>query len=73
MLDKEYTPEQYEIQFTTRIPENLRKLERIEAIYRKDVNTPKAVFDVMEEQRQRLQAAKAQFGEYVSPLVLIKK
>ncbi len=73
VLDKEYTPEQYEIQFTTRIPENLRKLERIEAIYRKDVNTPKAVFDVMEEQRQRLQAAKAQFGEYVSPLVLIKK
>lgn len=51
-----------------RIPENLAKIDRIEHIYRTQVSdTPPELFDVLAEQRKRLEKEKKRWGEYVSP------
>jgi phosphoenolpyruvate carboxykinase (GTP) len=73
VLGKDYTSEQYVEQFTLRVPENLAKLDRIEQIYRTDVaDTPRLVFDVLAEQRERLTEVKERKGEYVSPLDMME-
>jgi phosphoenolpyruvate carboxykinase (GTP) len=70
VLGKEYTKGQYEIQFTIRIPENMRKIERVESVFRKDATTPGLFFDIMEEQRKQLIMARGRYGDYVSPFAL---
>ena len=74
VLNRGYTREQYETQFTTRIPENLRKIERIAKIYREQVpDTPKALFDVLDQQQERLLAAQILHGDYVSPYAIAER
>ena len=71
VLGREYAEADYVEQFTLRIPENLSKLDRIERIYRTEVaDTPPILFDVLAAQRDRLLAARAKHGEYVSPFTL---
>jgi phosphoenolpyruvate carboxykinase (GTP) len=68
-LGKAYAKEDYIRQFTTRIPENLAKLDRVEKFYRNDVtDTPAQLLDVLAAQRARLVEAQRQFGDHVSPL-----
>jgi len=68
LLEKAYTREQYVEQFTTRVPENLGKIERVREAYRTKVpDTPQVVFDVLDEQRSRLLEARKKHGDYVSP------
>jgi phosphoenolpyruvate carboxykinase (GTP) len=70
-LDIHYTEAQYQEQFTLRIPEQLAKIDRIEAIYRNEWGIPEVLFTTLDEQRKRLEATRAVFGEdYVSPLLL---
>ena len=54
------------------IPELLNKIDRIEHIYKKISNVPPLLFEVLEQQKQRLQETKAKFGEYISPFVFVK-
>jgi phosphoenolpyruvate carboxykinase (GTP) len=71
VLDKPYPRQAYVEQFTTRIPENLAKLDRVGRIYRQDVaDTPPVVQETLAAQRERLQALRAAKGDYVSPLDL---
>jgi len=71
VLDKDYPQSDYVEQFTIRIPENLAKIDRIERIYREDVpDTPPAVLEALAAQRERLEAVRADKGDYVSPLAL---
>ena len=70
VLGQEYTREQYVEQFMIRVPENLAKLDRIEAVYRKETDTPPIVFEVLNAQRSRLEALRAKKGDYVSPFDL---
>jgi len=71
VLDKDYSRDDYVQQFTIRVPENLAKLDRIEAIYREQVSdTPQVLYDVLHQQRQRLKAVQEKHGDYISPLVL---
>jgi phosphoenolpyruvate carboxykinase (GTP) len=71
VLGKTYTSEEYVRQFTVRVPENLKKTERILALYKKDVpDTPPMVSALLEEQKDRLIAMRDSHGEYVSPLDL---
>jgi phosphoenolpyruvate carboxykinase (GTP) len=68
VLEKDYSHEDYLSQFTLRIPENLAKLDRVEAFHRKEVpDAPPKLFEVLAAQRQRLLAAQKQFGDYVAP------
>ena len=67
-LKKSYEPETYRRQFTVRVHENLAKIDRMVKIYKTRVmNTPEIVFDVLEDQRRRLQKAKDKYGEYIAP------
>jgi phosphoenolpyruvate carboxykinase (GTP) len=67
VLNKDYPKEAYHKQFTIRIPENLAKTERITKIYNNVAHTPKEVFRVLEEQRERLLAARKKQGDYIIP------
>jgi len=68
--NKDYSLDDYVEQFTIRIPENLAKLDRIEAIYRGVADTPPIVFETFAAQRKRLTDLHAAKGDYVSPLDL---
>ena len=71
VLNKDYSREDYERQFTIRVPELLAKIERIEKIYREQVKeVPEELFKVLEEERKRLLEARKKYGEYISPFVL---
>jgi len=68
VLDRDYTKEKYVEQFTIRIPENLAKIERIKEIYKTKVrDTPQIVFEMLEEQKRRLNGARKKYGDYVAP------
>ena len=68
VLNKEYSPEDYDAQFMLRVNENLAKIGRIERIYRETVsNTPQVVFDVLEAEKGRLLEAQARLGDYILP------
>ena len=68
VLDRDYPEEKYIEQFTIRIPENLAKIERIIEIYKTKVpDTPQMVFEVLEEQKRRLNGARKKYGDYVAP------
>ena len=68
VLDKEYTKEEYNNQFMLRIPENLKKMERMSEIFSSTVSdSPEILIKILEEQKQKLEEAKTAHGEYVSP------
>jgi hypothetical protein len=67
-LGKDYKNEDYIKQFTIRVPENLAKIRRVDKFYHEKVaDTPKALFQVLNQQRERLLGAKENFGDYISP------
>lgn len=70
VLNKEYSREAYEKQFTIRVPELLAKIDRIEETYRKLDNVPEELFQVLEEERKRLLEAREKYGDYISPFTL---
>lgn len=72
VLDKEYTKESYNEQFKIRVKENLRKIDRIEEIYKtKIMDAPQILFEILEEQRKRLTSAQKKHGDYIKPEDLI--
>ncbi|MEA3490130.1 MAG: phosphoenolpyruvate carboxykinase (GTP) [Candidatus Omnitrophota bacterium] len=74
VLGREYTREQYEEQFTLRIPERLAKKDRILKIYHTKVfDTPHVFIKAMEDQRERLEECRQKCGDYVSPFILEKE
>ena len=68
VLNKEYRQEDYLKQFTLKIPENLSKIERVTKLYKNEVpDTPEILFKVLQEQKEKLQAARVKYGDYISP------
>lgn len=68
VLSKDYSKEDYIRQFTIRVPENLAKLERVEAFYHENIpDLTSEVWHVLREQRERLLAAQQKHGDYISP------
>jgi phosphoenolpyruvate carboxykinase (GTP) len=68
VLNKDYAEEDYIKQFTIRVPENLAKIERVQRLYQENVSdTPSELFEILDQQRQRLVEAKERFGDYISP------
>jgi phosphoenolpyruvate carboxykinase (GTP) len=71
MHSKHYSKEDYIKQFSVRITENLAKIGRVQEFYKTNVSdTPQILFEVLENQRQRLIAAQEKYGDYISPLEL---
>jgi phosphoenolpyruvate carboxykinase (GTP) len=68
VLGKDYSKEDYVKQFTLRVPENLSRIDRITKIYKTKVpDTPKILFKIIEEQRERLTKAREKYGDYIPP------
>jgi len=68
VLGKDYSKEDYVKQFTIRVLENLAKIERVQRFYQENVSdTPAELFEILDQQRQRLVEAKERFGDYISP------
>jgi len=68
VLDKDYSKADYIRQFTIRVPENLAKIQRVEAFHRAEVpDAPPVLFEVLAGQRRRLEQVRARSGDYVSP------
>ena len=68
ILKRDYLEGDYIQQFSVRVPHHLAKLERLTEIYRTRVtDTPQQLYEVLEQQRERLQAAQAQFGDHITP------
>ncbi|MEM3050698.1 MAG: phosphoenolpyruvate carboxykinase (GTP) [Candidatus Bathyarchaeia archaeon] len=68
VLDKDYAKEDYIKQFTIRVPENIAKIERVQRFYQENVSdTPEELFQILDQQRQRLVEAKKRFGDYIPP------
>ncbi|MFH1996793.1 MAG: phosphoenolpyruvate carboxykinase (GTP) [Candidatus Omnitrophota bacterium] len=68
VLEKDYAEEDYRIQFTLRIPENIAKIARITEIYTtKAPNTPDILFKTLADQKERLEGIRKKYGDYVPP------
>ncbi|MEM0116779.1 MAG: phosphoenolpyruvate carboxykinase (GTP), partial [Thermoplasmata archaeon] len=60
---KEYRIEDYEKQFTIRVPELLAKNERIMKIYENIKTTPKELFDEMKKEKEKLLEIREKYGD----------
>ena len=68
VLNKKYSKEKYMRQFTLRIPENLCKIERVKEFWRTKVSdAPEEIFQILDQQAERLIEARERFGNYVTP------
>jgi len=72
VLGKDYTKEDYGKQFTIRVPENLAKIDRVKNFHRETAGEVAAVFEVLDQQRSRLEQLRKQKGDYVSPFELLE-
>lgn len=70
VLDKDYSRAEYVDQFMIRIPECIAKLDRMDEIFATVSDTPEAMKVELKAQRERLEALKAEKGDYISPLDL---
>ena len=71
VFDKNYTKQDYVVQFSIRITKYLEKLNRMEKLFKDEPNIPKFFWDILETQRTELLTMKKKFGtEIVSPFEL---
>jgi phosphoenolpyruvate carboxykinase (GTP) len=67
ILNKNYSETDYRQHFTIRVPENLAKMDRAIAYYQREPGVSEEIFQILESQRDRLQAAQKEFGDYITP------
>ncbi len=71
-LDKDYSKMEYDIQFTTRVPELLDKIDRITTVYKDTVDdTPQVLFDLLDEQRIRLVDAQREHDDCIMASIFL--
>ncbi|MCG2863386.1 MAG: phosphoenolpyruvate carboxykinase (GTP) [Vulcanisaeta sp.] len=69
VLNKDYKLEDYNKQFAIRVGKLLDKIERVWKIYSEIPTTPRRLFEVLEEQRQRLIEARRRYGDPILPSI----
>ena len=67
LINKPYSYELYEKQFSLYVDNILARLNLQDEAYRKDENIPARFFEILDEQRKALEALKAKFGAIVKP------
>jgi phosphoenolpyruvate carboxykinase (GTP) len=67
-LDRDYSKDQYELHFMTRVPELLEKLDIVEKFYQKETSdVPTEIFDMIRAQRDLLVEVQKAHGDNISP------
>ncbi len=67
-LEKDYTKEEYLVQFEIRVTKMLEKLERIETMFKKEDNVPEFFWTILYEEREKLLNLKEKYKkEEISP------
>jgi len=65
---KEYSIDDYIKQFTIRVPENIAKVDRVKKYFRENISDiPPELFEVLDQQKERLLKAREKYGDYISP------
>ncbi|MCX8052957.1 MAG: phosphoenolpyruvate carboxykinase domain-containing protein, partial [Armatimonadetes bacterium] len=68
VLGTEYSYDDYVKQFSLRVPENLAKVDRVEAFHRENVSdAPPKLFEILDAQRKRLLQAQEKYGNLIPP------
>ncbi len=67
VLNRVYKKEDYIRQFTIRVNENLRKIKRVREFWRGIPDAPPELFEVLNEQEERLIKAREKFGNHIPP------
>jgi phosphoenolpyruvate carboxykinase (GTP) len=67
VFDKEYTRADYDLQFSIRVDNYLEKIARMEEIYRPEPKMPREFWEVLNRQKEELEALKEETGESVLP------
>ncbi|MEM4667394.1 MAG: phosphoenolpyruvate carboxykinase (GTP) [Thermofilum sp.] len=70
VLGKSFSEELYRELFAVRVPQQLAKIERVYSIYRGIPDTPPLLFQILEEQKRRLEEARQRYGERIDPFTL---
>ncbi|ADD08696.1 Phosphoenolpyruvate carboxykinase (GTP) [Aciduliprofundum boonei T469] len=71
VFNREYKKEDYEKQFTIRVPNLLAKIERIRKIYGSMDNIPKELYEELDAEEKRLKDAQKKYGDFISPFQFI--
>ncbi|MEM2288919.1 MAG: phosphoenolpyruvate carboxykinase domain-containing protein, partial [Sulfolobales archaeon] len=71
-LGKEYSEDRYVKEFSLRVDQLIEKVERIWKIYSSIPDTPRKLFEVLAEQKKRLEETRASLGSIVQPFKLDK-
>ena len=72
VLSCNYTEEDYRKQFSLRVLNNLRKIERIKKIYEGIDDVPWEVFNILKAQKEHLEKIKENLGDFVLPEKLME-
>ncbi|MBC7186632.1 MAG: phosphoenolpyruvate carboxykinase (GTP), partial [Calditrichaeota bacterium] len=68
VLGRDYPIDAYREQFAVRVPESIAKIDRLLKIYSERVlDTPARLFELLSQQRQRLQEARSIHGDRIAP------
>ncbi len=67
VFDKEYSLEDYDLQFSIRVDKYLEKIARMEEIYRPEPGMPPKFWEILNQQKKELKALKAESGKSVLP------
>jgi phosphoenolpyruvate carboxykinase (GTP) len=72
LLSKNFSQEDYIKCFSIRVSKNLEKIQRITNIYKGFKNVPPVIFEVLEQQAERLKSARDKFGDFIPPQKFIQ-
>ncbi|MFH1835698.1 MAG: phosphoenolpyruvate carboxykinase domain-containing protein, partial [Methanobacteriota archaeon] len=68
VVGRDYSKEEYEVQFTIRVPELVAKIDRIIVIYKEKVpDAPEKLYQVLKEQKDRLEKVQEELGDFILP------
>jgi phosphoenolpyruvate carboxykinase (GTP) len=67
VFDKDYTKQEYDIQFSLRLDRHLEKIKRMEKIYRTEPDMPKQFWEILNQQKRDLLALKKRAKRSVLP------
>lgn len=67
IFNREYTKDEYDVQFAIRVTNWLEKMERMEKIYADEDDVPDEFFTILKEEKQRLEKAIEKYGMDIIP------